>query len=370
MKLHVAVLPGDGVGPEVVKAGLTVLSVVAEKFGHDLATKERLIGWSAAQTCGDPLPAETVAACMEADAVFLGAVGDPEANGVAQALRPESGLLRLRKELGCYANLRPAKMSGHLLDCSPLRPDVVRGTDLIIVRELAGGIYYGPAREGSNHASNTMEYTADEIRRVARVAFEWAQHRRGDVVSVDKANVLAVSRLWRSVVDEIAGSYPEVRHSHMLVDRAAMELVFRPASFDVVVTANLFGDILSDQTAALVGSIGMLGSASIGGGTDLYEPVHGSAPDIAGRDIVNPIGAITSIALMLRHTFGLTDEARVVDDAVDSVLAQGFRTADILDATSKGVGTNGFGELVAAACAADDCDATATNQPVDLRKAH
>lgn len=361
MNLAVAVLPGDGIGPEVTAAGLDVLHAVAKRGGHTLELTEHPIGWGAVQVCSDPLPAETAAACMEKRAVLLGAVGHPDADGVAPPLRPESGLLRLRKELGCFANLRPARISESLVDVSPLRPDVVRGTDLIVVRELAGGIYYGRASEaaGSGRSSNTMEYTADEVRRVAKIAFQLARVRRGEVVSVDKANVLAVSRLWRSVVDETARAYSGVKCRHMLVDRAAMELVFHPTSFDVILTGNLFGDILSDQAASLTGSLGLLGSASIGGRTDLYEPVHGSAPDIAGRNVANPIGMIASIAMMLRNTFDLPDEATMVETGIETVLAQGFRTPDLVYGESNQVGTRQFGELVAAACTEKNISAAA-----------
>ena len=352
MRLGVVVLPGDGVGPEVTAAGVEVLRAVADRCGHTLEITEHPVGWRAVQVCGDPLPAETAAACLASGAVLLGAVGDPDSDRAAPARRPEAGLLRLRKELGCFANLRPARISEHLVDVSPLRPDVVRGTDLVVVRELAGGIYYGEASEavGGGRASNTMEYTADEIRRIANVAFKLAQTRRHDVVSIDKANVLAVSRLWRAIVNETAEGYPDVTCRHMLVDRAAMELVFHPTAFDVILTGNLFGDILSDQAASLTGSLGLLGSASIGGHTDLYEPVHGSAPDIAGRDVANPIGMMASIAMMLRETFDLHAEATLIEDGVEAVLAQGFRTADIAGPGSTPVGTKQFGELVSQTC--------------------
>ncbi len=353
MRLDIAVLPGDGVGPEVVAAGLTVLEATVQRFGHRLVVTRHPIGWAAATSCGDPLPAETRDACLDAQAVLLGAVGHPEGDNAHPTLRPEAGLLRLRRELGCYANLRPVTVSKHLADRSPLRGEIVRDTDLVFVRELAGGIYYGASEEdaGSGRAANTMEYTAAEVRRIAKVAFELAASRRGEVVSIDKANVLAVSRLWRSVVDEVAKSYPKVTCRHMLVDRAAMELVFRPSAFDVLLTPNLFGDILSDEAASLAGSIGLLSSASIGGHTDLYEPVHGSAPDIAGTDWVNPIGMIASIALMLRHSYGLRQEAETVEGAVEVVLAAGYRTADIRSDSGKCVGTQEFARLTADACA-------------------
>jgi 3-isopropylmalate dehydrogenase len=332
MRLCIAVLPGDGVGPEVTAAAVHVLEAVCARFGHRLDVDERPIGWAALQGTGAPLPPETVEACLSADAVLLGAVGDPAADRLPPPQRPETGLLELRRALGCWANLRPARLADALLDRSPLRADVVRGTDMLVVRELSGGIYYGePRREGdaTTAAVNTMTYDEASVRRIAEFAFDAARGRRGAVVSVDKANVLEVSRLWRRIVDEVAAGYPDVRCEHMLVDRAAMELVLAPAAFDVILTSNLFGDILSDEAAAVVGSIGLLPSASVGGGVGLYEPVHGSAPTIAGRDEANPIGTILSVALMLRHTFELEEEAAAIEDAVDATLARGLRTLDL-----------------------------------------
>lgn len=353
MKIEIVVLPGDGIGPEVIAEAMKVLRAIAHAFGHEVVWETHRIGWEAIQNGGDPLPDSTLQACLSAKAVLLGAVGHPEAERSADGPRPEAGLLRLRRELGCYANLRPARMSPHLIELSPLRPNVVCGTDLIIVRELAGGVYYGGTirDDRARRVSNAMTYSAAEIERVARVAFELARRRRGDIVSVDKANVLAVSKLWRSVVDQIRGEYRSVNCRHMLIDRAAMELVFRPVSFDVVLTPNLFGDILSDQAAALTGSIGMLGSASLGGRSDLYEPVHGSAPDLAGRDVANPAGAIFSVAMMLRETFRLREEADAIEEAVESALADGLRTGDIAAPGSPQVGTRAFGDAVAERCA-------------------
>jgi 3-isopropylmalate dehydrogenase len=364
VKLDLVTLPGDGVGPEVVRAAMDVLQAVTDRCGHTVEVVECPIGWSAVLERGDPLPRETVDVCMAAEAVLLGAVGNPAADKEPAGRRPEAGLLRLRRELGCYANLRPARVTLSLQDVSPLRPEIVQGTDLVIVRELAGGIYYGEAtpEDGTalTRAYNTMAYTADEIERIARVAFELAQDRRGEVTSVDKANVLVVSRLWRRVVDEIAQDYPSVRCRHMLVDRAAMELVFNPSSFDVILTANMFGDILSDQAASLAGSIGLLASASVGGHAGLYEPVHGSAPDIAGQDIANPVGAIMSVALMLRHAFHLHEEARLIEDGVETALAQGLRTKDLAPSGSGWIGTRAMSEAIASIVAGKESDVPCT----------
>lgn len=333
-ELRVVALPGDGIGPEVTAAALSVLEVVGRLRGHRFVIEEFPVGWAGVQATGEPLPPETLSASLEADAVFLGAVGDPAADHLAPALRPEAGLLRLRKELGCFANLRPARLPPALVDRSPLRPEIARGTDLVIVRELAGGLYYGEPRGfreegGELRALNTLRYGAFEVRRIAVVAFELARQRRRSVVSVDKANVLETSRLWRTVVNEVAADFPDVTLSHVLVDRMAMELVLRPGDFDVLLMENLFGDVLSDQAAGVVGSLGLLGSASLGGTVDIYEPVHGSAPDIAGRGVANPVGAILSAGLLLRHTAGLHEEARAVEAAVDRALADGARTGDV-----------------------------------------
>lgn len=342
--LRIVALPGDGIGPEVTAAAVSVLEAVGRVRGHRFEIEEFPVGWAAVQATGEPLPPESLSAALGAGAVFLGAVGDPAADHLPPALRPEAGLLRLRKELGCFANLRPARLPDALVDRSPLRPEIARGTDLLIVRELAGGLYYGEPRsldeeEGELRALNTLRYGASEVRRIARVAFELARRRRGSVVSVDKANVLETSRLWRTVVNEVAGDFPDVTLSHVLVDRMAMELVLRPADFDVLLMENLFGDILSDQAAGVVGSLGLLGSASLGGTVDIYEPVHGSAPDIAGRGVANPVGAILSAAMLLRHSAGLADEARAVEVAVDRALADGARTGDVAPAGTRGWST-------------------------------
>jgi 3-isopropylmalate dehydrogenase len=351
--MKIAVLPGDGIGPEVTAGALRVLNAVADTAGHTVEAHEYPMGWASARDGGDPLPQTTLDGCLAARAVFLGAVGHPDADSVDPERRPERGLLRLRQELGCFANLRPARSWDALVDLSPLRPAVLRGTDLVFVRELSSGIYYGESSFDRQRgvAKSTMAYTREQVERVARVAFDLARQRRGSVVSVDKANVLAVSRLWRITVDAVAAEYPDVSLRHMLVDRAAMELVLDPRQFDVVLTGNLFGDILSDEAAAFSGSLGTLSSASIGGRVDLYEPVHGSAPDIAGRDVANPMGAILSIALMLRHTFGLEAEAKVVEEAVDAVLARGLRTRD-LTVTDGWLGGEAFAGEIARTVAA------------------
>ena len=331
---RIAVLPGDGIGPEVTAAALQVLEAAAARFGLDVATRSYPIGWAGVEASGQPLPAETRRAALEADAVFLGAVGDPRADDLPPALRPEAGLLELRKVLDCYANLRPAQAREALLDSSPLRAERLRGMDFLIVRELSGGLYYGEPRSIDRNgddpsAVNTLRYSTSEVRRVARVAFESARVRRKKVVSVDKANVLETSRLWRDVVNETAKDFPDVSLEHMLVDRAAMELVLRPAYFDVIVTENLFGDILSDEAGALTGSIGLLASASLGTGPGLYEPVHGSAPDIAGKGIANPLAAILSMAMLLHHSAKAVEAARAIEDAVDRVLASGVRPPEL-----------------------------------------
>jgi 3-isopropylmalate dehydrogenase len=334
MILNITVLPGDGIGPEVTDQAVHVLEAMAEAFGHHVQLQGKLIGGAALTAANDPLPADTVQACLASSAVLLGAVGSPAFDGNPGHLRPEAGLLRLRRELGAFANLRPAVLFPALEDCSPLRPEIVRGTDMMIVRELLGGLYFGQPRSiegnaGSREAINTMRYGEPEIERIARVAFALAMKRKGKVLSVDKANVLECSRLWREVVSRVRKDYPQVKLAHQYVDSAAMLLVQRPADFDVVLTENMFGDILSDQAGGVVGSLGLLASASIGGKVGLYEPVHGSAPDIAGKGIANPLGAILSVAMLLRHSFQLEAEAACIESAVADVLTQGSRTADL-----------------------------------------
>jgi 3-isopropylmalate dehydrogenase len=353
MLLDLTILPGDGIGPEVTEQAVLVLQNVAGAFGHQLRLQHKNIGGAALTAVNDPLPPDTIQACRSSSAVLLGAVGNPAFDHNPNHLRPEAGLLRLRRELGTYANLRPAVCFPALENCSPLRGELVRGTDMIIVRELLGGLYFGEPRSiagtpGARVATNTMTYDEQAIERIAGVAFELAMKRRKKVLSIDKANVLECSRLWREVVNSCAKGYPDVQLSHMYVDSAAMTLVQRPADFDVVLTENMFGDILSDQAGGVVGSLGLLASASIGGPVGLYEPVHGSAPDIAGKGIANPLGAILSVALLLRHSFQLEAEARCVEGAVSSVLERGLRTADLVRDGQKATTTVETGSQVAA----------------------
>ncbi len=346
MELRILLLPGDGIGPEVTAQAVAVLRTVADRFGHALRTVDGLIGGVAIARRGDPLPPETLRAAGEADAVLLGAVGAPQYDALPPERRPERGLLALRQALGTFANLRPSRAWPALLDASPLKNHLVEGTDLVIVRELTSGLYYGTPRGVSGHgaderAVNTLTYTRAEIERVARVAFDLARRRRRRVTSVDKSNVLENSQLWRRVVSEVAVDYPDVTLDHLLVDNCAMQLVVNPRRFDVVLTENLFGDILSDEAAVLSGSIGMLASASVGERRSsglcpgLYEPVHGSAPDIAGRGVANPLGAIGSAAAMLDYTFGLGSEAASVLAAIDQVVEAGEVTADLRPASAR-----------------------------------
>jgi 3-isopropylmalate dehydrogenase len=328
----ILLLPGDGIGPEVVAAAAGVLRAVATRFDHQFSFEERAIGAAALRRGLPPLPEDTLAAARAAGAILLGAVGDPAFDRGPSAGRPEAALLGIRRELGLYANLRPARVWPGLESAGPLKPEILRGTDLLVVRELTGGLYYGEPRalaEDGSAAFNTMRYTRGEIERIARVAFEAARSRRRRVLSVDKANVLETSRLWRAVVADVAAGYPDVTLEHMYVDSCAMRIALAPASFDVILTENLFGDILSDEAGAVVGSLGLLPSASLGAGTGLFEPVHGSAPDIAGKGLANPIGAIASAAMLLRHALDLEHEARAVEQAIADVLAAGHRTADL-----------------------------------------
>jgi 3-isopropylmalate dehydrogenase len=351
MNLDLTVLPGDGIGPEVTEQAVLVLQAVAGKFGHQVQLQQKLIGGAALSATNDPLPPETIQACLASKAVLLGAVGSPAFDHNPGHLRPEAGLLRIRRELGAYANLRPAVFFPALEDCSPLRAEIVRGTDIMIVRELLGGAYFGQPRSiegepGARVAINTMRYGENEIERIARVAFDLAMKRKKKVLSVDKANVLECSRLWRDVVTRIGKDYPEVKLGHQYVDSAAMLLVQRPAEFDVVLTENMFGDILSDQAGGVVGSLGLLASASIGGPVGLYEPVHGSAPDIAGKGIANPLGAILTTAMLLRHSFHLEQEAACVEKAVSAALAKGARTADLAGKAHAALSTTEMGRRV------------------------
>ena len=350
MRMKITTLPGDGIGPEVTAQAVRVLRAVAESFGHQLEITEKNVGGAALLSSNDPLPKDTLEASLTSGAVLLGAVGGPAFDSYPPSLRPESGLLRLRKELGVFANLRPAICLPELENQSPLRAEVVRGTDVLIVRELLGGLYFGDrstqGERGSRTATDTMAYTEAQIERIARVAFQLARQRRKQVTSVDKANVLDCSRLWREVVTLIGKQFPDVTLSHMYVDSAAMALVSRPAEFDTVLTENMFGDILSDQAGAVVGSLGLLPSASIGGKVGLYEPIHGSAPNIAGKHIANPLGAILSGAMMLRYSFHLEVEAASIESAVRSVLAAGHRTRDLGAGDEESVSTERMGELV------------------------
>jgi 3-isopropylmalate dehydrogenase len=332
MNARILLLPGDGVGPEVVGAARSALDAIAASFGHAWTYVDAPIGGAALSRGLPALPPSTLDAARECDAILLGAVGDSRFDDRPPGQRPESALLELREALGTFANLRPVRAFPALANAGPLRPEVVAGTDLLIVRELTGGLYYGRPRGSSPDgasAINTLTYTRAEIARVARVAFEQARRRRRRVTSVDKANVLEVSRLWRSVVSDVARDYPDVSLSHEYVDAAAMKLVRAPASFDVVVTENLFGDILSDEAGAIGGSLGMLPSASLGGITPLFEPVHGSAPDLAGRNAANPIGALLSASMLLAEALGLMHESAAIEEAVDAVLEAGLRTADL-----------------------------------------
>lgn len=350
MEAKIAVLPGDGIGPEVVAEAVKVLCRVAQVYGHTFEFGEGMLGGIAIDETGEPLPTETLALCKESDAVLLGAVGGPKWDNPRASIRPEQGLLGLRKELGLFANLRPVKPYPQLLHVSPLRPEVIAGVDLVVVRELTGGIYFGqPQVEGDEgRAVDTMVYTTGEVERVMRVAFRLARQRRKKVTSVDKANVLACSRLWREKAEQMAQEYPDVVFKHILVDTCAMYLLRRPASFDVIVTANMFGDMLTDEASMLAGSMGMLPSASLGEGTlGLYEPIHGSAPKYTGKDVVNPIATILSGAMLLRYSLGLEAEAIAVERAVAAALDDGYRTRDIGDGRQKLVGTKEMGDFVA-----------------------
>ena len=345
---RIAVLPGDGIGPEVIAQAVRVLEAVGARFDLRFALETLPIGAAAVAVAKNPLPPETRAAVVKSDAVLLGAVGDPSLDNAPRELRPETGLLALRKLLDVYANLRPVIVHQALLDCSPLKPERLRGVDLLVVRELTGGLYYGEPR-GRNGASavNTLAYSAAEIDRVAQAAFEAARGRRRLVTSVDKANVLEVSQLWREIVTRVGRDYPEVRLEHCYVDTAAMRLVSDPASFDVLLTENMFGDILSDEAAVLAGSLGLLPSASLGSGPGLFEPVHGSAPPLAGRDIANPIGAIATVALLLRHGLKQPDAAAAVDEAVAAALDAGARTQDLALRGESWIGTAEMGARIA-----------------------
>jgi 3-isopropylmalate dehydrogenase len=352
--MKICVLPGDGIGPEIVGEALRVLERLRAD-GLDLEMEAALLGGCAVDATGDPYPAATRKLARAADAVLLGAVGGPKYDTLPREQRPERGLLGIRKDLGLFANLRPAVLYPELANASTLKPEVVAGLDILIVRELTGDIYFGEprgisVRDGERVGVNTMVYSESEIRRIARVAFEAARRRSRRLCSVDKMNVLEATQLWRDVVSELAADYPDVELSHMLVDNAAMQLVRNPKQFDVMVTGNMFGDILSDEASMLTGSIGMLPSASLDErNKGLYEPIHGSAPDIAGKGVANPLATILSAAMMLRYSFGEEDAARRVETAVKRVLAQGYRTGDIHEPGTRRVGTREMGDAVIAA---------------------
>src|SRR5579875_941891 len=351
MKLRIAVLAGDGIGPEVTREAVLVLRAVTEGSAHEVTFAEALIGGVAITAQGTPLPQETIDLCLKSDAVLLGAVGDNKFNHLSPDKRPEAGLLQIRQVLGGFANLRPAVAYPALAENSPLRPEVIQGANILFVRELLGGLYFGQPRwwdKSTGEAVNTMRYTRDEVERVARIAFELASQRRGKMTQVDKANVLECSQLWRATVEELKSEFPAVTVEHQLVDSMAMHLMNRPRDFDVVLTENLFGDILSDESGVITGSLGMLPSATIGGAVNLYEPVHGSAPDIAGTGKANPLGAILTAAMILRHSANLEQDAQAVEAAVRKVLEQGYRTADLLRAEQPGqhVSTQEMGRLV------------------------
>ncbi|MBA4537475.1 3-isopropylmalate dehydrogenase [Bacillus aquiflavi] len=346
MKKRIAVLPGDGIGKEVTKGAVEVLQAIGERFGHQFSFVYGKIGGEAVNTEGTPLPDETIDLCKGSDAVLLGAVGGPKWDHLPVHLRPEKGLLKIRKELNLYANLRPTNYFESLADSSPLRKEFIEHVDMLIVRELTGGLYFGKPSErvnqnGKDAVVDTLFYEKEEIERVIRLAFELARKRGRKVTSIDKANVLESSRMWREVAEQTSKKYPEVILEHMLVDNAAMQIIKNPKQFDVVVTENMFGDILSDEASVLTGSLGMLPSASLSlSGPYLYEPIHGSAPDIAGKGIANPIGAILSAAMMLRHSFNLEKEAKSIENAVSEVLEAGYRTADIVSSSYKRVSTS------------------------------
>ena len=352
MTKHIALIPGDGIGPEIVAQARAVLDRVAEIFGHEFTYTEVSMGGNAIDRYGDPLPQEMLDKCLASDSVLLGAVGGPRWNGVPGPQRPEKGLLRLRAGMGVYSNNRPAKIWPQLASASPLKPEIVeRGIDFLIVRELIGGIYFGKhetvTENGEPVAIDELRYTESEIRRIGRIGFETAQKRNHRLCSVEKSNVLDSSRLWKKVMHQLAAEYPDVELSDMLVDNCAMQIVKDPSQFDVIVTENMFGDILSDEASMITGSIGMIPSSSLGDGTrGLYEPIHGSAPDIAGKDIANPIGTILAAAMMLRYSFDMAAEADCIESAVSAVLEAGYRTGDIFSPGCTQVGCREMGRLV------------------------
>lgn len=352
MTKHIALIPGDGIGPEIVAQAKAVLDRTAEIFGHEFTYTEVAMGGNAIDRYGDPLPQEMLDRCLASDSVLLGAVGGPKWNGVPGPQRPEKGLLRLRAGMGVYSNNRPAKIWPQLASASPLKPEIVdRGIDFLIVRELIGGIYFGKhetvTENGEPVAIDELRYTESEIRRIGRIGFETARKRNHKLCSVEKSNVLDSSRLWKKVMHQLAAEYPDVELSDMLVDNCAMQIVKDPSQFDVIVTENMFGDILSDEASMITGSIGMIPSSSLGDGTrGLYEPIHGSAPDIAGKDIANPIGTILAAAMMLRYSLDMAAEADCIESAVSAVLEAGYRTGDIFSPGCTQVGCREMGRLV------------------------
>lgn len=352
MNKNIAIIRGDCIGPEIMEQAIAVLDRIAEKFGHTFAYLDAPMGGEAIDKFSDPLPSSTLDTCLKADSVLLSAVGGPKWDDVPKDLRPERGLLRLRSAMGLYSNIRPAKIFGELREASPLRPETVnRGIDFVVVRELIGGAYFGEHKtekvDGEDYASDIMAYSEHEIRRIAHVAFQTAQKRRRKLCSVDKANVLDSSKLWRRVVTEVGKEYPDVILSHMYVDNCAMQIVKDPSQFDVIVTENLFGDILSDEASMITGSIGMIPSSGLGDGTrGLYEPIHGSAPDIAGKNLANPTGIILAAAMMLRYSFNMEQEASAIENAVDAVLRDGFRTADTMSAGKNQLGCREMGMAI------------------------
>ncbi|SNT08192.1 3-isopropylmalate dehydrogenase [Anaerovirgula multivorans] len=353
MRYNVAVIPGDGIGPEVIEESLLVLKKIGEIYNHEFNFQEVLAGGIAIDKTGEPLPKETIELCKSSDAVLLGAVGGPKWDGLSGEKRPEKALLGLRSALGLYANIRPAVLHRALKEASPLRSDIVgEGIDICVVRELIGGIYFGERGRSvkgkmGEAAYDTEAYSVGEVERIAKTAFQIARKRSKKVTNIDKANVLESSRLWRSVVEKVAKDYPDVVLEHMYVDNAAMQLIRNPQQFDVIVTTNMFGDILSDEASMITGSIGMLPSASLGEGSmGMYEPIHGSAPDIAGRNMANPIATILSSAMMLRLSLNLEEEAKTIEDAVTRVLEKDYRTSDIMNSGMKPVGTKEMGKLI------------------------
>lgn len=352
MNKTIAIIRGDGIGPEIMDEALGVLAAVADKFGHVFTCIDAPMGGNAIDKFGEPLPKDSLETCLKADSVLLSAVGGPKWDSVSKDKRPERGLLNLRAGMGLFSNIRPARIFPELKDASPLKPSIVsKGIDFVVVRELIGGAYFGAhttsKRDGEDYAQDIMGYSRHEIERIAHVAFKTAQKRNGKVCSVDKANVLDSSKLWRKVVNEVSKQYPDVELSHMYVDNCAMQIVKDPSQFDVIVTENLFGDILSDEASEITGSIGMIPSSSLGEGTrGLYEPIHGSAPDIAGQNLANPIGMILSAAMMLRFSFGMNEEADAVENAVSAALRDSLRTPDAMSDGCTRLGCKEMGEAI------------------------